>query len=149
MGDTTGAPQDAQFRYRGNRLGMPEHGPGSVPGVGRRLLGLLLDWLLCLLVASALAGGAPGDPAASATASWLALLVFAIYSIALLTLFGTTLGKRIAGVEVAATGDRPLPWPVAMAVRTLLLCLVIPAVVYDRDHRGLHDRVAGTITRRL
>ncbi|MBV2362362.1 RDD family protein [Streptomonospora nanhaiensis] len=149
MGDTTGASEETPFRYRGNRLGMPEHGPGSVPGIGRRLLALLLDWLLCLLVASALAGGGPGDPAGAAASSWPALLVFAGYSIVLLTLFGTTLGKRIVGIEVAATGDRPLPWPVAMAVRTLLLCLVIPAVVYDRDHRGLHDRVAGTITRRL
>jgi uncharacterized RDD family membrane protein YckC len=23
--------------------------------------------------------------------------------------------------------------------------LFIPAVIYDRDHRGLHDKVAGTI----
>ena len=28
--------------------------------------------------------------------------------------------------------------------RTVLLCLVIPAVVWDSDGRGLHDRVAGT-----
>jgi hypothetical protein len=30
------------------------------------------------------------------------------------------------------------------AVRTALLLLVIPAVVWDADGRGLHDRVAGT-----
>ena len=28
--------------------------------------------------------------------------------------------------------------------RTILLCLVVPAVVWDSDGRGLHDRVAGT-----
>jgi uncharacterized RDD family membrane protein YckC len=35
-------------------------------------------------------------------------------------------------------------WP-AIVVRTGLLLLVLPAVVYDRDGRGLHDRAAGTV----
>ncbi|CPU67518.1 Conserved membrane protein of uncharacterised function [Mycobacteroides abscessus] len=30
-------------------------------------------------------------------------------------------------------------------LRTVLLCLVIPAVVWDADGRGLHDRAAGTV----
>lgn len=148
MANTEGAEQ-VPFRYRGNRLGMPEHGPGAVPGIGRRLAGLSLDWLLCVLVASAATGGIGGDPAATTFASGTALVLFAVYTAVMLTVFGATLGKRIVGTEVAATGERALPWPVAMVVRTVLLCLVIPAVVYDRDHRGLHDRFSGTITRRI
>ncbi|KIH96666.1 hypothetical protein LP52_23460 [Streptomonospora alba] len=148
MADTEGA-EEAQFHYRGNRLGMPEHGPGSVPGIGRRLAGLMLDWLLCVLVISAFTGGSGGDAAETPFASSAALLLFGVYTALMLSVFGTTLGKRIVGVEVAATGERPLPWPVAMVVRTFLLCLVIPAVVYDPDHRGLHDRAAGTVSRRI
>jgi len=30
-------------------------------------------------------------------------------------------------------------------LRTLLICLVIPAVIWDRDGRGLQDRAAGTV----
>lgn len=30
-------------------------------------------------------------------------------------------------------------------LRTLLLCLVIPALIWDRDQRGLHDKAAGTV----
>jgi uncharacterized RDD family membrane protein YckC len=30
-------------------------------------------------------------------------------------------------------------------VRTVLLCLVIPAFIWDRDGRGLHDKAAGTV----
>ena len=30
-------------------------------------------------------------------------------------------------------------------VRTLLLVLVIPAVIFDADQRGLHDKLAGTV----
>jgi hypothetical protein len=29
-------------------------------------------------------------------------------------------------------------------IRTALICLVIPAVVYDDDGRGVHDRIANT-----
>ena len=76
------------------------------------------------------------------------LVVFAAMSILLLTLFGTTIGRRIVGVGITATGERSWPWFVSMTVRTLLLCLVIPAVVYDRDTRGLHDRAAGTVATR-
>jgi hypothetical protein len=30
-------------------------------------------------------------------------------------------------------------------VRTLLLCLVIPVLVWDSDQRGFHDKIAGTV----
>ncbi len=143
------------FRYRGNRLGLPEEGPGSVPGVGRRLVGLLLDWLLALLVAAglysagAIGAGIADEQQATSLVSNTALLVFAVMNILLLTLFGTSVGRRLAGVGIKATGERPWPWFASMAVRTLLLCLVIPAVIYDRDTRGLHDRAAGTVAVRL
>lgn len=156
------APED-DFRYRGNRLGLPESGTGSVPGVTRRLVGLALDWGISAMlvwvainfgligqeVSAAAAGG--GDAEAIALTNFTTvstLVVFAAMSIVLLTLFGTTIGRRIVGVGITATGEREWPWFVSMAVRTLLLCLVIPAVVYDRDTRGLHDRAAGTIATR-
>ncbi|MFW5417234.1 RDD family protein [Nocardiopsis sp. CNT-189] len=138
----TGAGDDA-FAYRGNRLGMPETGPGSVPGVGRRLLALALDWALSLALAYGLLGADPQRE------QWAPVLVFALMTAVLLCLFGTTLGKRITGIGLAATGERGFPWPLAVVIRTALLCLVIPAVVYDRDQRGLHDRAAGTVSRRL
>jgi uncharacterized RDD family membrane protein YckC len=144
----TGGADDTAFQYRGNRLGMPEEGPESVPGAGRRLAAIGLDWLLCLALAFLFTGGTPGDPEAVSAASGPALAIFAVYTVVLLSLIGTTVGKRLVGVGVAATGERAMPWPVAMVVRTLLLCLVVPAVVYDRDQRGLHDRFAGTISRR-
>jgi hypothetical protein len=36
-----------------------------------------------------------------------------------------------------------------MAVRTALLVLLVPAVVIDRNNRGLHDRAAGIVVVRL
>ncbi|WP_150242574.1 RDD family protein [Nocardiopsis quinghaiensis] len=153
-GGATTDPGD-DFRYRGNRLGLPESGAGSVPGVSRRLAGLTLDWALALMLAWAAHGlglVGPGPTAAAEEVAPMvgntALVVFAVMSILLLTLFGTTVGRRIVGVGIRATGERSWPWFVSMTVRTLLLCLVVPAVVYDRDTRGLHDRAAGTVATR-
>ena len=48
-------------------------------------------------------------------------------------------GMRIVRVDGGWSGLwRPL-------VRTLLLALIIPAVIWDGDHRGLHDKIAGTV----
>ncbi|TDQ52472.1 RDD family protein [Actinorugispora endophytica] len=143
----------SEFHHRGSRLGLPVSGPGSVPGFGRRLAALVVDWFVAAFLATLLFGAPsvwnPRPEEATGGAWWLPIVVFALLTIVLLSLFGTTFGKRLVGVRIAATGERPLPWPVAMMVRTALLCLVIPAVVYDRDQRGLHDRAAGTVSRRF
>jgi len=34
---------------------------------------------------------------------------------------------------------------IAPLLRPLLIALVIPALIYDRDRRGVHDRLVGTI----
>jgi hypothetical protein len=31
-------------------------------------------------------------------------------------------------------------------VRTFLICVVVPPVVYNQDQRGLHDLAVGTVT---
>src|SRR5437868_12515676 len=36
--------------YPGQRFGLPERGPLSVASMGRRLLALLIDWLLCMMI---------------------------------------------------------------------------------------------------
>jgi hypothetical protein len=153
-GGAAGAIHEDDFQYRGNRLGLPEEGTGSVPGVIRRLVGLALDWCLALMIAWGLyrlgvvGAGAASQEEVVPMLSNTALVVFAAVSILLLTLFGTTVGRRLVGVGITATGERSWPWFVSMTVRTVLLCLVIPAVIYDRDTRGLHDRAAGTVATR-
>ena len=44
-------PARTESEYPGQRLGLPESGPGSVAGVGRRLGALVIDWLLCEAIA--------------------------------------------------------------------------------------------------
>jgi uncharacterized RDD family membrane protein YckC len=63
----------------------------------------------------------------------------------LTTLTGQSLGKRVLGIRVVrlVAPDGP-PGFLPAAVRTLLLLFVLPAVITDRDGRGLHDKAAGT-----
>lgn len=128
-------------------LGLPEEGPGSLAGTGRRILALAIDWAACLLIASAFFDVHPLAP----------LGIFAAENLVLVSLLGSTLGHRIVGLQVrrleVAQGKVPqrmLGVGLLRAfTRTLLLCLVIPAVVWDAEGRGLHDRMASTvITRR-
>ncbi|MEU9870569.1 RDD family protein [Actinomadura sp. NPDC048021] len=125
----------------GKRIGLPESGSGSVAPYGRRLLALFLDWGLSMLVASLLARSFGWDPAERST--WT-LLIFGLQAWVLTAFLGTTIGKRLCGIRVARLDGRPVGLGWALA-RTLLLLLVLPALIWDRDYRGMHDRASNTV----
>ena len=52
---------------------------------------------------------------------------------------------RLLGLRVASLTDGRPPGPLPTIGRTLLLMLLVPALVVDRDNRGLHDRLTGTV----
>lgn len=129
-GGPSGAPGE------GSRLGLPAAGPGSQAPLGRRVAALAIDWALCLVIASAFFGDEPLAP----------LAVFAVENLLLVSTLGTTVGHRALGLRVRRlVGPAAAPGVLLALVRTVLLCLVIPAVVWDADGRGLHDRAAGTV----
>lgn len=132
-----------EFGYRGQRLGLPENGPGSIAPVGRRVVALFIDWFLCLLIAYGLI--AHRDAGKSNT--WT-LVVFGVVSVVLLLTVGTTLGKRLMGLRVVRLDGGRLG-AVAVVIRTALLLLVVPAVIWDRDTRGLHDKAAKSVQVRI
>ena len=127
--------------YPGSRLGMPQRGPGSVARFGRRLVGVMIDWLLCSLVAAALWGYSitGGD-----SGSFKPLVIFAVQHLILVGTIGFTIGHRVVGLRVVRLGGGQPGFVPALA-RTILLVLAIPALIWDRDDRGLHDKVAGTV----
>lgn len=129
-------------RYAGERLGLPEDGPGSVASWGRRAAALFVDWIPSLLVASLVTGyAAPGD----AAAQLMPLVVFLTEATLLTALAGGSFGQLVLKVAVVRLDGRPVTILQAL-VRTFLICLVIPPVVFNRDNRGLHDLAVGTVT---
>ena len=131
------------FGYRGEQLGLPEHGPGSIARPGRRLAALAVDWGLCLLIAYGLLTDGYGQ----ATGNW-ALLLFFVLGVLTVGTVGFTPGKRLLGLRVVAEGGGR-PNPLRVLLRTALLCVAVPALIWDRDGRGLHDRLARTIEVRI
>jgi uncharacterized RDD family membrane protein YckC len=135
-----GAQPDA-YGAPGERLGLPGAGPGSVAGWGRRLGAIFLDWVAALLVAGVVSGHAYGS---STYRAWDTLAVFGLEVIVLTTLMGASFGQRMLALRVVGVDGGRLG-PLAVVERTLLLCLAFPALIWDRDRRGLHDKLARSV----
>lgn len=101
---------------------------------GRRILALCIDWGLAYLIAAAFFEGHPNA----------ILAVFAAEQMLLVGTLGYSIGHRVMGIQVTRL-DGGAPGLLAGVVRAVLLCLVVPAVITDADHRGLHDKAMKTI----
>lgn len=131
------------FGYPGKQLGLPQQGPGSVARFGRRFAALVIDWLACQLIAYGLITGRDWTGAGNWT-----LALFVVLSILTIATVGFTPGKRILGLRVISQDGGPLGVG-RVVLRTLLLALVVPALVWDRDGRGLHDRLGRAVQVRI
>jgi uncharacterized RDD family membrane protein YckC len=134
-------PTHPEQAYPGQRLGLPPEGPGAVAGWGRRIAALFLDWLAASFVATALRPLVDGG---RAWEQFGPLLVFWFEATLLTALVGGSFGQRLLGVAVVRLDGRP-PSLAAAAVRTFLICLAVPPLVFNRDNRGLHDLAVGTV----
>ncbi len=106
---------------------------------GRRLVALVVDWVIAVLSAAALAGTTV--PPRGLRESLLVSGVFIVEVGLLVALLGFSIGKRLAGLKVEGPDGRPIGVPRAL-LRTFLLALVIPALVTNDERRGLHDVAA-------
>jgi uncharacterized RDD family membrane protein YckC len=104
-----------------------------VAGIGRRFGALVIDWLMCEIIAIALFRDL-----------YWTFVVFAVENYLLTALTGYTAGKRLLGVRVARLDGKPVGLVWAL-VRTVLLLAVIPPLIFDGDLRGLHDKAANTV----
>lgn len=113
---------------------------------GRRILALLVDWLLCTLVV-VLFYGLDEYTEPGSVASGMVLVVFLVESWLLTWLGGGSAGKLLTGLcVVPADGRLRRLNPLKLALRQVMIALVIPPLVFRQDGRGLHDLAAGTST---
>lgn len=135
LNSSSGAPPS---EWPGQRLGLPREGRGSVARSGRRLLALLIDFAACFVIYAAFFFGN----------DWASLVLFLAEQVILIWTVGGGFGHIVMGLRVVRLdGERPGLWrPV---LRTGLLCLLLPALVWDSDQRGLHDVFAGTVLVRV
>ncbi|MBD8507695.1 hypothetical protein HT102_14500 [Hoyosella sp. G463] len=123
--------------YRGESLGLPEHGPGSMPTWLRRSGAFFTDIIMAGLVAGLFT--LPEPPGHWGLLLWFAVAILAVF------LFSFTPGQALFGLRVQRAHS-----PAAVGIgrsigRAILVFLIIPAAIWDRDGRGLHDRLTDTV----
>ena len=123
--------------------------------VAQRLGGIGIDWVLCLVISGAifpannLADASGIEKLLFAGQPLATLGIWALQHFVLVATLGMTYGHRFLKLRVVREDGAKYPGFVKAAIRTVLLALVIPAVVWDSEGRGLHDRAAGTRLVRL
>ena len=106
--------------------------------LGRRIAALTIDWALAV-AASVIFFNYDG---------FATTLIFVVLQIVFIPTIGGSIGHRLVGLRVVALAGgwiglwRP-------SVRSPLLSIVIPALVWDSDQRCFHDKMAGTVLIRL
>ena len=130
---------------------MPQPDPTSAPtaaptpaGWGRRILALVVDWVTCLAVVEGLVavGVLAGNPNGLGT-----LGLFVVESALFTAVAGGSFGKLATRLRVVHANGDPRPIGLLQALlRSVLIAVVIPPLVYRPDGRGLHDILAGSAT---
>jgi uncharacterized RDD family membrane protein YckC len=132
--------EEEQPRWRGERLGLPESGPGSAAPTGRRGLAFLIDIALAAIITAPFtAPNFPGD--------WSLLTWFLITAVPV-SVFGFTPGMALLRIWVARMDGAVMVGPLRAVLRCALTLLIIPAVVWNLDGRAWHDRLTGTVVLR-
>ena len=106
---------------------------------------MLIDWLLCWVIARAVFGEGVLQPPG---AFWVNA-VFAVENFILVGAAGSTLGQKLMGCRVE-TVEGAFPGVRRALIRGVLLGLGLPALtlLWDRDQRGLHELASGTVVAR-
>ena len=127
--------------YPGQRVGLPQSGPGSLATWGARIAALVVDWFVCTLVAVLLFG--TRVLTGSGWTSWTTLSTFFVESTVLVAFAGGSVGQLVCRLAVVRLDDQPVGL-LRAALRAAMVSVVLPAVIVGTDRRALHDLAVGT-----
>lgn len=122
---------------------LPDHGPGSAAGWGRRIVALAVDWFVANVVAVAVGGTAVWQ-SGPGWLMWLPLVCWLLLVATATGLLGASPGQLLLRLRVIRIDRKPVGLMRA-APRTALILLVLPPLVFSSQGRGLHDLAVGTI----
>jgi uncharacterized RDD family membrane protein YckC len=105
--------------------------------IGRRFGALLIDWILCVLIA-----GAFGDTRHS---PWLAPSILVLEYTFFVGFFTQTPGMWLTRIRCVSYPEGGAIGAIRALLRGVLLALLIPALIMDALGRGLHDKAARSI----
>ena len=112
--------------------------------LGRRLTAITIDWLASYAIAFAFfVGGGSYSERVVGTRLTTPLIFVAEYAI-LVALTGASFGHRLLRLKVVDFNHGGLPGFSQVLVRTGLMAIVVTAITYDEDGRGIHERLSRT-----
>lgn len=136
-----------------NQIEMPQSEPASglsIAPITLRVKAVALDHLVMAVMWSILDVLIPHDPRTLIKMPLVVLTATFVYYVVANGPPGQSIGKRIVGIRVVRVNGHRTDWTTGL-VRTLGLVLSIVGwigflmAVADQKHRGLHDRLAGTM----
>lgn len=144
-----GADNTESPRWRGERLGLPESGVGSVATGGARALAFMIDLVLASLLTSLLLRPNFQDPVLMESYNLWAIGVWAVITVIPVSFFTFTPGMAVTGIRVARLDGATMVGLWRALVRALLTFLIIPAIVRNVDGRSWLDRLTRTVVVRM
>jgi uncharacterized RDD family membrane protein YckC len=112
--------------------------------LGRRMAALLIDWLMSYAIAIGFFAGGGSIIDRAPHARFPVLVIFFLEVLILTSLGGATFGHRAMKMKVVRFSDGGAVTPVQALIRTTLICLVITAITFDENGRGVHERLSNT-----
>jgi len=108
----------------------------------RRVLALVIDWLACTAVTVLALGGLEGWSEDRLSGGYT-LGIFVLESALFTALLGGSFGQLATRLRVVRLDGRRLDLGRAL-LRSVMIALVIPPLVFRPDGRGLHDMSVGS-----
>ena len=112
---------------------------------GRRLLGITLDWVAAYALALGFFAGDGSFLERSRGIGGTVLLIMAFEYLILVSLGGSSFGHRIVGLKVVRFSDGGAATPLQAMIRTVLMVIIITAITFDENGRGINERLSNTV----
>jgi uncharacterized RDD family membrane protein YckC len=112
---------------------------------GRRALGITIDWLAAYAITLGFFSGGGSLLERSRGAGGTVLIVLALEYLILVSLGGSSFGHRIVGLKVVRFSDGGAVTPLQALIRTALMIIIITAITFDDNGRGINERLSDSV----
>jgi hypothetical protein len=112
---------------------------------GRRLLGITIDWLASYAIALGFFAGSGEFLERSRGIGVTVLMVLFSQYLLLVAMGGSSFGHRLVGLKVVRFSDGGAVTPIQSLIRTVLLVVIITAITFDENGRGINERLSNTV----
>lgn len=112
---------------------------------GRRILGITIDWLTAYAITLGFFTDGGDFLERSRGVGGTVLLVMALQYLLLVSFGGSSFGHRLVGLKVVRFSDGGAVTPVQALIRTVLMVIIVTAITFDENGRGVNERLSNTV----